>query len=281
MNAELPTTVIGWRDDSLVADVAAYDRCRHLYGDGPYQWRSGIKHDCARVMEFRKTDGGYQNGLGELVDLESRFLFPLLKSSDLARAVVNQPSRVLLVPQRRVGEETDRICELAPKTWRYLQQHADRLNRRASCIYKNRPPFSVFGVGPYSFSPWKVAISGFYKQLTFNAVGPFGNKPVVFDDTCNFVPCESEAEATLVAELLNSELAQDALSAYVFWDMKRPVTIELLRRLDLRKLSDELGLTSCRPTLFRPTVRPGWLPTTPGPLERDGFRDRCRYRTSP
>src|SRR6185437_11029142 len=122
-----------------------------------------------------------------------------------------------------------------------LQQHASFLDRRASSIYKNRPAFSIFGVGDYSFSPWKVAISGFYKQIAFIAVGPSANKPVVLDDTCYFIPCRTGEEAQFIAALLNSGPAQEFYRAFVFWDSKRPITVDLLRRLDVSALARELG----------------------------------------
>jgi len=70
---------------------------------------------------------------------------------------------------------------------------------------------SIFGVGDYSFSPWKIAISGMYKSLRFVKVGPFQAQPVVFDDTTNFIPCPSETAATLLLSLLESDESTDVL----------------------------------------------------------------------
>jgi hypothetical protein len=97
-------------------------------------------------------------------------------------------------------------------------------------------------VGDYSFAYWKVAISGFYKKLHFKVVGPYGEKPVVLDDTCYFVACKTKEEAFLIAELLNSDIAKDFFSAFVFWDEKRPITVRLLKRLDLLVLARELDM---------------------------------------
>ena len=63
----------------------------------------------------------------------------------------------------------------------------------------------------------------------------------MLDDTCYFVACGSRAEAELVAALLGSDIAREFFAAFVFWDAKRPITVDLLRRLDLRRLADELG----------------------------------------
>ena len=232
--------VFGLREGHLVANIPNFERWKHLEGEERYKWRSGIKHDCAKVMEFSKEKEGYRNGFGEIVDLEDRYLFPLLKSSDIANFINPRPSRWMLVTQQVIGENTDQIRHLAPKTWKYLQQHADLLSQRASSVYRNRPKFSVFGVGKYSFAPWKVAISGFYKNLAFKVVGPRAGKPVVLDDTCYFLACRTEDEAGFLAKLLNSEIAGDFFSAFIFWDHKRPVTLDVLRRLDLLRLSQEL-----------------------------------------
>ena len=237
-----PSHIFGYRDDQLVAEAAAFDAWRHLQGAGPYRWRSGIKHDCAPVMELRRAGRNYQNGFGDSVAIEPDYLFPMLKSSDIARGNVSGTTRYMLTPQKHTGQETSLIEKAAPATWAYLLRHGALLDRRGSRIYRNRPRFSIFGVGPYSFALWKVAISGFYKSLKFRVIGPFEGKPVVLDDTCNFIPCRSEVEALCMAALLNSPVAAAFFSSFIFWDAKRPITIELLRRIDLAKVAPVLGL---------------------------------------
>jgi hypothetical protein len=252
-----PERAIGYEGGQLIADLPAYQRWRHLEGRSPYAWRSGIKHDCARVMELRKEGSRYRNGLGELVELEDDFLYPMLKGSELANGRVQRPRRWMIVPQKAVGDDTAFLRVQAPKTWRYLQEHGEALDRRASSIYRKRPRFAVFGVGPYSFSPWKVAIAGLYKKLHFTVVGSVAGKPIVLDDTCAFVACESEEEAAFLAGLLGSPAAQEFLSSLVFWDAKRPVTIELLRRLNVLALARACGASGALARPLPPTGRLG------------------------
>jgi len=241
LRARSRTSVFGYHDDHLVANVRAYERCKHLIGTHSFRWRSGIKHDCSKVMEFLKEGDAYRNGFGELVQLEHTYLYPMLKGSRLAKGQTENTSRWMLVTQRTVGEDTTPIKDSAPRTWGYLHRHADRLDRRASSIYRKRPRFSVFGVGPYSFTPAKVAISALHKRLLFTEVGALSGKPVVLDDTSCFLPCYGEHEARYVASLLNSEIAREFFSAFVFWDAKRPITIDILGQLDLLALASELG----------------------------------------
>lgn len=241
ISVKRPSGTLGYRDGLLLADIELYEKHKGLAGESPYKWRSGVKHDCAAVMELRDRDGVYENGAGRTVELEPDFLYPMLKSSEVARAGLIPPSRSMIVTQRFVGDETARIKDAAPRTWRYLADHRDSFERRASSIYKGRPAFSIFGIGDYTFAPWKVAISGLYKKLEFRVIGPHDGKPVVLDDTCYFVACDSEREARFVFSLLSSDTAKEFYSAFVFWDAKRPITTELLRRLDLWRLAQQLG----------------------------------------
>ena len=242
LEAERPAAALGYRNAHLVSNTVLFDRLQHLEGKSWFKWRSGIKHDCAKVMELREENGRYRNGFGELIELESNYLFPMLKSSDVAKNTEPIPSRWMIVTQRSLGEDTRQIRQVAPKTWDYLVQYAQYLDRRSSSIYRSRPRFSMFGVGDYSFSNWKVAISGLYKKLDFRVIRPYRVKPVVLDDTCYFVACHSEEEAAFLSQLLNSELAREFFSSLVFWDEKRPVTLALLARLNTLALAQELNL---------------------------------------
>jgi hypothetical protein len=253
LKAEAPSHTIGFLDGHIIPHIAAFNKHRNLMGhENHYVWRSGIKHDCSKVMELMKTAEGYRNGLGEAVAIEDCSLFPLLKSSDIGNGRIESRA-AMIVTQKFVGEDTGHIRIKSPKTWHYLERHAEMLNKRGSVIYRNKPAYSIFGVGPYSFAPWKVAISGFYKRLNFVKVGPIDDKAAVFDDTIYFLPCWSEAEAEFIESLLNSRPAHEFFQSMIHWDEKRPVTVEILKRLSIQKLAALLGhevdyvrFTECR-----------------------------------
>ena len=97
----------GWRDGRLVADVAAYERVKHLLG-GQARWRSGIKHDCSAVFEFREEGGQLVNGLDEAVDLEPDYLYPFLKSSDIGN--VGAPAHVASNGRSAASHSTGGRC---------------------------------------------------------------------------------------------------------------------------------------------------------------------------
>ena len=239
--AAQPARTIGLAGQDLVADIRAYRRLKHLEGLCPYQWRSGVKHDCASVMELtRGNDAALRNKLGEHVYIETDLVFPLLKCSDLANGRT-EGGRFVIVTQRRVGEDTTVIAETAPRTWRYLDSHRKRFEARKSSIYSNRLPFALFGIGDYAFASWKVAVSGMHRPPRFALVGPVNGKPVFFDDTCYFLPFEHEPEASVVADMLNSPVCQRFLESLTFDDAKRPITVEVLQRLNIGAIAEDSG----------------------------------------
>jgi hypothetical protein len=234
LDALTPMNQIGFHDKLLILSVKAYERRRYLFGpEQNYIWRSGIKHDCTKVMELKIVGETLQNGFGETVDIEDTLLFPLFKSSDISNGRLN-PRGFMLVTQQTVREDTTRIRMKAPKTWAYLEAYASWLQKRSSSIYRNRPAFSIFGVGDYSFTSWKVAISGFYKKINFTKIGPIDQRPAVFDDTVYFLSCRKRRRSRFY--FLTSQFRSSArvLQLNDFLADKRPITIDLLKRLSIK-----------------------------------------------
>jgi hypothetical protein len=240
--AKCASTTLGLIGQDLVFDIKAYRKLKHLEGLCPYQWRSGVKHDCASVMELLPDDFGIlRNKLGEEVNIEPEYLFPLLKCSDLANGRI-EPQRFVIVTQRKVGEDTTIIGTKGPRTWHYLNTYRKTFEARKSSIYNNRTPFAIFGIGDYSFAAWKVAVSGLHRDPLFSLIAPVAGKPVLFDDTCYFLPFDDEAEARIVAEILNSQECLEFLTCLTFRDSKRPITVDLLQRLNVHAIAEAAGL---------------------------------------
>ncbi|BAZ07974.1 methyltransferase domain-containing protein [Calothrix sp. NIES-3974] len=235
--------LIGERDGLIIRDTKKYEEWRHLLGHNfQYIWRSGIKHDCSKVMELERIhDNLFMNGLQEKYCLEMDYLYPLLKSSDIGKGATENCRKFVLVTQKSVGEDTSIIENVAPKTWQYLLEHDEYFKHRKSIIYKNKPAYSIFGIGSYSFKKWKIAISGLYKQLKFCLVKPLHGKSVMLDDTVNFLSFDTEEEAKFIFQLLTSTPAMEFLDSMIFWDEKRPITIDILKRLSLQAVAKELG----------------------------------------
>lgn len=232
-----PQKAFGWVADKFVSDITLYQESSDIDGLSPFEWRQGIKHDLAAVMELERINGHFVNGKQEEVLLEEDLVFGFLKSSDLKQPVIQKARKFTIVTQKKVGQDTAYIQEQYPQTFQYLFAHKASFEQRKSSIYNNKPDFSIFGIGDYSFAPYKVVISGLYKTFTFSLVLPLENKALMLDDTCYLLGFQKLEYALYTSILLNSEKAKKLLQAIAFVDAKRTFTKEILMRIDLHKLA--------------------------------------------
>lgn len=232
----------GWLENKFVSNIDTYNNTKEIDGESPFVWRQGLKHDCSSIMELDKVNGNYVNGLNEEIKLESDLVYGILKSSDLKNTVINQTRKYTIVTQKKVGQDTKYIKSEFPKTYGYLIDHLSNFDARKSSIYNNKPSFSIFGIGDYSFKPYKVAISGLYKTFHFTLVLPQNEKPVMLDDTCYLIGFDKIEFAVYSLILLNSKTAMQFLKSITFSDAKRTFTKDVLMRIDLLELAKNIDL---------------------------------------
>ncbi len=223
----------GWHGNNFYSDIETCGKADTIEGKSQLEWRQGIKHDCSKVMELERNGSVFCNKLNEKFELEDELIYGLLKSSDLKTLIAEKPKKFTIVTQQSIGQNTDYISDF-PKTYTYLQSHIDFFRNRKSAIYKGNPEFSIFGIGEYSFKPYKVAISGLYKTFHFTLVLP-DKKPVMLDDTCYFLGFDDLESAVVVQTLLNSDIVRTFLHSITFIDAKRMITKDVLMRIDLKK----------------------------------------------
>ena len=193
-------------------------------------------------MELTPTQNvnEYKNGHGDTIFFkENEFLYPLLKSSDIKKDHINKTRKFVIVTQRKPKSDTSIIKDISIEVWEYLNANKTFLQNRKSSIYKNAPDFSIFGVGDYSFSKYKVGVSGFYKEPQFSLIS--ADRPIMLDDTCYFLSFDSLEVAAIVTALLNSDECKKFLKSIAFLESKRPYTKEVLKRISIRKLFDMKG----------------------------------------
>ena len=228
--------LIGIKDGKLYSNL---DNNIEIDGECCFEWRQGIKHDCVKVMELTPKEGKYENKKNDIVELEEDLLYPLLKSSNLKKAIVNKSDKKILITQKKLREDTNYI-EKYPLTWNYLTENKEYFDNRKSSIYNNAPDYSIFGIGDYAFKKYKVAISGFYKRGIFSLV--YNDKYVMLDDTCYYLSFDDYDEAYITMLILNSDIVQQFLKNIVFLDSKRPYTKNVLKRIDIEKSLEYISL---------------------------------------
>lgn len=225
----------GWVNNNFVSDIGLYQKYSYMDGQSPLVWWSGIKHDCAKVMELAYNDGQYTNGMGEIVDIEDDMIYPLIKSSDIKGKVISSTRKYVIVTQKTTSDDTLCIGIKYPKAYKYLLSHAEVFDNRGSRIYKGRPRFCIFGIGEYSFKPYKIAVSGLYKKPAFTIITPVFGKSVMLDDTCYMLGFDTLDDAVTTLQLLNGEPVQSFMKSLIFADAKRVINKDLLMRIDLMK----------------------------------------------
>jgi hypothetical protein len=185
------------------------DAERAALGTCPYRIRHGVKDDAKAVYAVDAETI-------ERHDLESDHVYPYLKSKHIVKYGLFGHD-LQLVPQRRVDEDNeDEIRTETPATYDYLDAHRDRLLDRGSSWFDDGPFYSLFGIGPYTWSEYKVVWCRLGFKPHFAVVSTItdpivGEKAVVPGDHCMFVATDDEREAHYLCALLNSAPYQRCL----------------------------------------------------------------------
>ena len=198
-----------------------------------FEWKQGVKHDCAKIIELTLENNQLVNKNNYPVNIENLLVYPLLKGGDLKNPIVNETSKYIIITQQKTGQDTTYIKSEAPKTWQYLNDNIKYFNTRKSNIYKNTSDFCIFSIGKYSFKKYKVAISSFNKNLLFSLV--YCEKIMMLDNACYFLSFENYDDAYITMLILNSQLVKRFLKNIVSLDSKRPFSKKILKRIDFDK----------------------------------------------
>ena len=222
------------------------DYVHQIEGKCKMEWRQGVKHDCAKIMELIYENNKLKNKDNKEILIENTLLYPLLKSGDLKKPIIKDSSKYVIITQKKIKQDTSFIKKEAPKTWDYLNRNKKYFEDRKSSIYENTPPFSIYGIGDYSFKKYKVAISGFYKEPLFSLT--YCEKTFMLDDGCYYLSFEDYDYAYITMLILNSKLVRKFLKNIAFLDAKRPYAKNVLKRIDIGKCLNLLTLNDLKET---------------------------------
>ena len=231
----------GFVNEVFVSNVDKYIKGQSISGVSQIEWRQGIKHDCSKVMELTIKNDKLFNKLDEDCTflLKCNRLFPLVKSSEIKGGRISSFKHYVIVTQDRPGHDTE-FLKHDPMLWDYLVKHEEYFNNRKSIIYKKAKRFAIFGVGDYSFTKYKIALSGFYKKPCFTFLD--GSKPVMTDDTCYFIGTNNKLFAECLYCILDQDNVYDFLLSVAFSDSKRPFTKDVLQTIDLVKVFKQANI---------------------------------------
>lgn len=226
----------------LTADPAVVDQLIALIGDSAYQAYEGVNSGglngayWVQVVDDSRPGYVVVENLADVgrikVDkirrtVEQERVFPLLRSGGLDRWQAQIDTAIILGqnPQTRRGVAEGRMRREFPRTYEYFahfegnRQAPQRGTLRGRSLFRryfkpDDPFYSMYGVGPYTMSPWKVCWTRIDTRLRAVTVGPVDGKPVLPQETVTFVPFDGPREAYYFCALFNSSPANALVCAY-------------------------------------------------------------------
>jgi hypothetical protein len=148
-------------------------------------------------------------------DLEPDYIYPLIKPNNTKRWHIDGYFYMLL-PQKKDGENNESHLRVKfNKTYSFLSRFKNELLSRKSKWFKGegKPFYSIFGIGEYTFKPYKIVWCCMSYKPDFSVVSKvndklIGNKEVIPDNTIGNISFDSKDEAHFVCSVLNSEKAE-------------------------------------------------------------------------
>jgi len=157
---------------------------------------------------------------------EPGLIYPLLRGRNVKRWSAKPLAYIILTqdPQKRTGIKEKRLKVRHPHTYKYLKEFEDFLKSRP--LYKKyfgksaAPFYTIYNVGRYSLSPYKVLWKEQASELTASVIGEvedryLDRKTVIADHKLMFVPCAKEEEAHFICAMLNSSFVQLVAKSYI------------------------------------------------------------------
>jgi hypothetical protein len=183
------------------------DLARDALGECRHEIRHGLKDDAAAVFGLDRAD---------LASIETERVFPYLRSRHVGKYGLSGHD-LRLVPADRAGEDNEAwLREQCPDTYAYLDAHRETLLDRSSTWLDTGPFYTGFGLGPYTWAPYKIVWCrlGFkpdFAVASTRSDPDLGEKLVVPGDHYMFVATDDRQAAHFLCALLNSTPYQRTL----------------------------------------------------------------------
>jgi hypothetical protein len=240
-------------------------RMEELIGPSDYQAHLGANTGGANGVYWLELLGAADGGVRvrnfaeksktsmEVVEavIEPDLLYPLLCWGHIGRYSA-RPGRYILLAQdcqKRTGIDQSVMREKYPRTFEYLSRFDQRLKDRAAYRrYQSGGPFySMYNVGPYTTAPikvvWRRMDSGINAAVATMIEDPFlGLRPLIPQETCAMIACQSLEEAHYICAVLNSTLINYLVKSHSVSGGKGFGTPNMLKYLNLHSFDPSNAL---------------------------------------
>jgi type I restriction-modification system DNA methylase subunit len=198
----------------------------------PYEVRHGVVNDLNSVF-FIKILGKTSNNLLSIKNMqigktkvknvetkiETDLVYPVIKPRHVKKWQIKGYYYVI-IPHKKHGLNNESELRVNyPKTYNYLFSFRKDLLKRASRWFKgsDKPFYSLFGIGDYTFKPFKVVWSSIGYLPAFAVATKIkdqyiGEKVIIPDNTIGYISFDSIDEAHYVCGILNSNIVRKLFS---------------------------------------------------------------------
>lgn len=153
--------------------------------------------------------------------VETQHIFPLLRGRGVSKFRARPDAELrYFVPQRQMHGDAELHLN-SPFAYSFLRNFKSELERRSSLkrFQKGKPYYSLWSIGEYTFSPFKVLwkeIGGGKFEVAYVGSADIAGRPVVVipDHKLYFIPVETEYEAAFLTGFLGSTPISKAIASY-------------------------------------------------------------------
>lgn len=176
-------------------------------------------------------------------EIEPNLIYSLIKPDNIKKWKVDGYYYILL-PCKKDSENNESDLRVNyPNTYSYLNRFKKELLSRKSKWFKgeDKPFYSLFGIGEYTFKPFKVVWCCMSYKPNFSVVSKvtdkfIGIKPLIPDNTIGNISFDSEKEAHFVCAVLNSEKAK-LLFSMRSSKSKWGISIEMVKKIPIPRFN--------------------------------------------
>jgi len=153
--------------------------------------------------------------------IEPDLVYPLIRGRDVFRWHFSPSANIILTNRldKLAGIPETEMRRKYPKTFAYLERFEKQLRQRSGYkqFFNNSDPFySVYNVGPYTLSEWKVVWkhTGIQNSMRASVM----SERAITDQKVIQVPLTNELESHYLCALVNSSLAFAVIKNYIGLD---------------------------------------------------------------
>ncbi len=211
--------------------------------NGVFMLKINSKKESGLLSVNNLADFGKKKVKEIRAEIEPDLIYPLIKPDNTKKWKIDKYHYILL-PHKKDGENNESFLRVNyPKSYAYLNRFKDELLSRKSKWFKGegKPFYSLFGIGKYTFMPFKIVWCCMSYKPYFSVVSKItdeyiGTKTLIPDNTIGNISFDSEKEAHFVCAILNSEKAKFLFSIRSS-KSKWGISIEMVKKIPIPKFN--------------------------------------------